>query len=143
MGYQRRVHGTILKMRTFLSFLAVLACAQGNAVSRQQCPVQGADLLQRLAGVQLENINLKKAAGEEVSAEFLGLPRTTDDCGWDTGLACAGDIGSAVLDCAGIFVNPLEIVSCVQDAIGAGHDCWPCICWVIEWVLGDGYCGDL
>ena len=82
-------------------------------------------------------------SGEEVTAESLGLPRTTDDCGWDTGLACAGDIGSAVLDCAGIFVNPLEIVSCVQDAIGAGHDCWPCICWVIEWVLGDGYCGDL
>merc|ERR1712128_16297 len=85
------------------------ACAQGNAVPRQQCPVQGADLLQRLAGVQLENINLKKAAGEEVTAESLGLPRTTDDCGWDTGLACAGDIGSAVLDCAGIFVNPLEL----------------------------------
>ena len=74
--------------------------------------------------------------GEEVT----GLPRTTDECDWTSGLACAGDIGSAVLDCAGIFVNPLEIVQCVQDAIGAGHDCWPCVCWVIEWVLGDGYC---
>merc|ERR1711862_249234 len=113
----------------------VAAVVAGNVVPRDQCPLQG-NLLGRLAGLQLENINLKTAAGEPVT----GLPRTTDECDWTSGLACAGDIGSAVLDCAGIFVNPLEIVQCVQDAIGAGHDCWPCVCWVIEWVLGDGYC---
>jgi len=120
---------------SFLAVLAVAAVAAGNVVPRDQCPLQG-NLLQRLAAQQLENINLKTAAGEPVT----GLPLSTDECDWTTGLSCAGDIGSAVLDCAGIFVNPLEIVQCVQDAIGAGHDCWPCICWVIEWVLGDGYC---
>merc|ERR1711892_54557 len=128
--------GTIVKMRTFLPLLAVLACAQGNAMGRQQCPVQGANLLQRLSGLQLESINLKKAAGEEVTAESLGLPRTQNECILDTGLACAAEIGSAVLDCYEIFVNPLEIMSCVQDAIGAEDDYWPCICWVIEYILG-------
>merc|ERR1719477_92285 len=107
-------------MKTFLAVLAVAAVVAGNVVPRDQCPLQG-NLLERLAGLQLENINLKTAAGEAVT----GLPRTTDECDWTSGLACAGDIGSAVLDCAGIFVNPLEIVQCVQDAIGAGHDSGP------------------
>merc|ERR1712098_797086 len=55
-------------------------------------------------------------------------------------LSCATSIGWAVWDCVGLVANPAEIMSCVEDVIGAGDSCWPCICWVIEWLLGDGYC---
>ena len=81
-----------------------------------------------------------KFLGEEVSAASLGLPPSTDDCNWQTGLTCVTDIGLAVWECSSVIANPLEIISCVEDAIGAGHDCWPCICWVVESLLGDGYC---
>eukprot|EP00091_Calanus_sinicus_P016894 TRINITY_DN36530_c0_g1_i1.p1 TRINITY_DN36530_c0_g1~~TRINITY_DN36530_c0_g1_i1.p1 ORF type:complete len:159 (+),score=63.08 TRINITY_DN36530_c0_g1_i1:71-478(+) len=130
----------LFKMRTFLAIITTLACVQGNALQNQKCPIQGAELVQRLARLQIENINLKRAAGEEVSAASLGLPPSTDDCDWGTGLTCVTDIGWAVWECSSVIANPLEIVSCVEDVIGAGHDCWACICWVVESLLGDGYC---
>merc|ERR1711892_34314 len=57
--------GTILKMRTFLPLLAVLACAYGIADSGKPCNHQEADHLQSLSGLQQENINLKKAEGDD------------------------------------------------------------------------------
>merc|ERR1719186_1461375 len=87
-------------MKTFVAICAVLACVQGNAISQQKCPVQGAEVFQRLARLQLENINLRKAAGEEVTPASLGLPASTEECDWTSGLSCAADIGWAVWDCS-------------------------------------------
>merc|ERR1739838_81733 len=115
--------GTIFTMKTFVAICTVLACVQGNAIGQQKCPVQGAEVFQRLARLQLENINLRKAAGEEVTPASLGLPASTDECDWTSGLSCAADIGWAVWDCSSVIANPLEIVACVQDVIGAGDDC--------------------
>merc|ERR1712179_126918 len=125
----------VLTMNTFLTVLAVaaVAAADGNVVPVDQDPLQGT-LLVRLDGLQLENINLKKVAGEPV----IGLPRTTDNCDETSGLACFEDIGEVVIECT--WTNFEEIVSCVQDAIGEDHECWPCVCWLIEYMLGDGYC---
>merc|ERR1712121_347558 len=117
------------------TFFLLFACSQANVV-HQQCPIQGARVIQRLAKAQLENVNLRKAAGETLNPQDLGLPRSTDDCDWMSGLTCAEDIGWAVFECA----TSINIIQCVEDIIGAGHDCWACVCWVVESLLGDGYC---
>jgi hypothetical protein len=48
--------------------------------------------------------------------------------GWEC-LYCAGEIAIAVADCVGF-----DIVACVEDIIGAEHDCFGCICWVVEYL---------
>merc|ERR1719186_800902 len=80
-------------MKTFVAICTVLACVQGNAISQQKCPVQGAEVFQRLARLQLENINLRKDAGEEVTPASLGLPGSTEECDWTSGLSGAADAG--------------------------------------------------
>merc|ERR1719184_42777 len=105
-------------MKTFLAVLAVAAVAAANVVPRDQCPLQG-NLLQRLAAQQLENINLKTAAGEPVT----GLPLSTDECDWTSGLSCAGDIGSAVLDCPSLLMNVTGPLDCPVLEI-LGQLCW-------------------
>merc|ERR1711887_259294 len=130
---------TTVIMTTLVVTTLLLLVSTQSSLGLQDCTDQRNELLHRLARLTLENNNLKTAAGLDLPA----LPRSTEECDWDTGLACAGDIGQAVLDCAAIAANPLEVISCVEDIVGAGSDCWPCICWVIEWVLGDGYCDSL
>ena len=56
---------------------------------------------------------------EQLAACTPDLPPATEDCSWDNGLACAGDIGSAVFDCAGellawIIRQLWKWLSCLQ-----------------------------
>merc|ERR1711981_661820 len=129
-------------MRSFLALLAVVALAHGHAVHQDQCRAQGSELVKRVATLAQQNINLRRAAGEELTPESLGLPRSTDDGDWVTGdcTSCIGDIGNAVWDCAGVVFHPEQMIQCVEDEIGVNHDCMDCVCWVIESLLGEGYC---
>merc|ERR1712098_425673 len=81
----------------------------------------------KMAELKLENLKLKLRAGVKPEELISELPPSTDDCGWSTGLSCAADIGWAVMDCVATVTNPANIMSCVEDVIGAGDSCWPCI----------------
>jgi len=51
----------------------------------------------------------------------------TADC-----LKCVMSYGKAVLACTVSVEDPLIILECVRAAIGAGSDCWPCICQMLR-----------
>ena len=44
---------------------------------------------------------------------------------------CFVDILQAATDCFLITTNPLEIIACIQDIIGAANPCFNCICELI------------
>merc|ERR1712183_299142 len=108
--------GTTVIMTTLVVATLLLLVSTQSTLGLQDCTDQRNELLHRLAMLTVENNNLKTAAG----LDLPDLPRSTEECDWDTGLACAGDIGQAVLDCAAIAANPLEGISCVEDIVGAG-----------------------
>ena len=75
------------------------------------------------------------------SDDPFGLLESSAECdSLSKGLICFGSIVSSVPKCAEVLVNPAEIVNCVETAIGAGNSCFPCVCYVVEHILGDGYC---
>merc|ERR1712058_197601 len=101
-------------MKVLLLLATVFAASQANDVCKAN--------FQNLADLKMETLKMRLRNGESVESVIASLPPSTEDCSWATGLSCA------------------TIIGCVQEAIGAGDSCWPCICWVIEWLLGDGYC---
>merc|ERR1711915_263667 len=129
--------GLVSKLKNKMKVLLCLALL--FAVSQANDAMVKANL-HKITDMKMENLKLRLRNGAKMEDIIAEPPASTEDCGWATGLSCATSIGWAVWDCVGLVANPAEIMSCVEDVIGAGDSCWPCICWVIEWLLGDGYC---
>merc|ERR1711963_49382 len=59
------------------------------------------------------------------------------ECVEGAGIACVVEIGATATQCwfeVGLVVG---IIDCIVNIIGAGSDCYPCVCWVIESLWGE------
>merc|ERR1711997_100846 len=109
-------------MKTFLLLLCVVAAVSANAVGETCKNSKIENLLLKTA---LKNLNNNDVQTRECSNGF-----------W-----CVAELAGTIAACiaAGLTAG-LEMVGCISAAIGTGHDCYDCICWVLQYMGID--CGD-
>merc|ERR1719341_98555 len=101
---------------------------------------KGEDVAERVAMIlkQIESIKMQMASGQEISEidDQFGLLESSAECdALSKGIFCFTGLFSAARKCMEVMVNPTEIVSCVETAIGAGSGCIPCVCKAVETVF--------
>merc|ERR1711881_21474 len=82
-----------------------------------------------------ETCKFEKEVISKLSKDLSALqPKGDGECSDGEGFACIGTILQTVMDCLGHVSNPIEILTCAQEVIGAGDACYDCICWIMSYV---------
>merc|ERR1712018_187397 len=127
------------RLSTFLAFkmnkvfifvliaFAALASAQNPPVGHRAQPQCKVD---KQAYVSLAQAYERILRGQYTTKVY-------EECAEGDGINCVIEIGVTATECwfeVGLVVG---IIDCIVSVIGAGSDCYPCICWVIESLYGE------
>ena len=67
-------------------------------------------------------------------------------CGVQQGLACVSAMGWTVAWCmAAVTSDVCSVIKCVSSAIGSAGCCYPCVCYVVSYIMGSSCssCSDI
>jgi len=82
-----------------------------------------------------ETCKFEKEVISKLAKDLSALqPRGDGECSDGEGFGCIGEILQAVMDCLGAFTNPIQILTCAQEAVGVASDCYDCVCWIMSYV---------
>merc|ERR1719411_458945 len=117
----------MFKLAAFLTLVAIVVASPADLCMKEKANILTMAMKNVELVTKLRQANLSK---QQIEAIF----ESKGDCDDFTGAFCMEELTPLIISCIAEADTGASIQTCVEEALGVDNDCYPCICWVIQFL---------